>query len=145
MNPIIASQLSRLGAPRALSSPAKQEGASFITILIYFVVGAFFVLLVLKLFPVYMEYFAIKKVIATMGNTDEVRIGTVGDIRRSFDKRAQIDDIKVIKGADLEITKESGSAVVTAAWQHPVPLFTGYTLIIDFNVSTGSGSPSPGN
>jgi hypothetical protein len=125
----------RGSSPRSLKL---QQGASFITLLAYFVIGAFIVLLVLKLFPVYMQYFSVKKVIATMANSDEVRTGTVGDIRRSFDRRAQIDDITVIKGVDLEITKEGNAAVVSAVWRHEVPLFTGYTLLIDFSASTGN-------
>ncbi|MBP8120049.1 MAG: DUF4845 domain-containing protein, partial [Burkholderiales bacterium] len=90
----------------------------------------------LKLFPVYSQYFNVRGVISSMATSEEVRSGTVAEIRKSFDRRATIAYVEVISGDDLEITKEAGETVVTAAWQQKVPLFTGYTLLIDLSAST---------
>ncbi len=120
------------------ASPDSQRGVGFFSLILYFVVGGVLVLLVLKLFPVYIDYFAIKKVIAAMATSEEIRTGTVGEIRSSFDRRAVIDNITSIKSTDLDISKENGDAVVSATWQQAVPLFTGYTLMIDFSVSTAN-------
>lgn len=134
----------RLGAPQgslgSLGSRGArgQRGLSFISLLAYFAIGGVIVLLALKLIPVYIEYFSIKKVLAAMSVSEEVKTGTVGDIRRSFEKRSQVDNIVAIKAADLEITKEGGDAVVSATWQQEVPLFPGWRLVIDFNASTAS-------
>jgi hypothetical protein len=78
----------------------------------------------------------VKKVIAAMAASDEVKTGTVAEIRTNFDRRRVIDNILVLKGPDLEITKENNETVVVAAWQANVPLLPGYTLLIDFSVST---------
>ena len=93
----------------------------------------------MKLFPVYLELFSVKKVMAAMAQGEEVKSGTVTDIRKSFDRRAVIDNIQALQGSDLEITKDAGETVVTATWQHKVALFTGYTLLVDFSVSTKDG------
>jgi hypothetical protein len=93
-------------------------------------------LLGMKLFPVYSQFYNVKSVIAAMANSEEVKSGTVAEIRKSFDRRATISYIEVITGDDLEVTKEAGETVVTAAWQQRVPLFTGYTLLIDLSAST---------
>ena len=77
-----------------------------------------------------------KKIIASMAYGEEVKSGTVAEIRRSFDRRATIDYQKSVTAEDLEITKEGNETVVTAAWQQKIPLFTGYTLIVDFSAST---------
>jgi hypothetical protein len=71
-----------------------------------------------------------------MAASEEVRSGTVAEIRKSFDRRATIGYVEDITADDLEITKEGGETVVTAAWQKKIPLFTGYTLLVDLNVST---------
>ena len=113
-----------------------QHGAGFVALMFYFVVAALVMFLGLKLVPAYLDYFTVKKIIASMAYGEEVKSGTVAEIRRSFDRRATIDYQKSVTAEDLEITKEGNETVVTAAWQQKIPLFTGYTLIVDFSAST---------
>ncbi len=117
-------------------SPASQRGAGMITVIMYFVVIGMVGLISLKLLPHYLEYFSVKKVIASMAVGEEVKSGTVADIRSSFDRRASIDNISAIKGADLDITKENNETIVVAAWQPRIALIPGYTLLVDFTVSS---------
>lgn len=117
----------------------KQHGLGFIGLVFVFAVVAVVLLLGLKLVPVYLELFSVKKVMAAMAQGEEVKSGTVTDIRKSFDRRAVIDNIQAVSGADLEIAKDAGETVVVATWQHRVALFTGYTLLVDFSVSTKDG------
>ncbi|MCY7389134.1 MAG: DUF4845 domain-containing protein [Burkholderiales bacterium] len=117
----------------------QQRGIGFIGLVFIFAVAAVILLLGLKLVPVYLELFSVKKVMAAMAQGEEVRSGTVTDIRKSFDRRAVIDNIQAVTAADLEITKDGGETVVVATWQHKVALFTGYTLLVDFSVSTKDG------
>ncbi len=116
--------------------PANQRGVGFVTLILYFVVCGVALLVGLKLMPHYIEYFSMKKVISSMAAGEEMKSGTVADIRLSFDRRASIDNIVAVKGVDLEITKENNNTVVSAAWQPRVALVPGYTLLIDFSVST---------
>jgi len=117
-------------------NPRRQRGIGFVMLIFIFAVLAFVLLMGLKLFPVYSQFFAVKGVISAMANSEEVKSGTVSEIRRSFDRRASIAYIEIITGDDLEITKENGETLVTAAWQAKVPLFTGYTLYVDLSTST---------
>jgi hypothetical protein len=114
----------------------RQRGMGFLMLLFVLAVCAVVLMLGLKLFPVYSQLFNVKSVIKELANSEEVRTGTVADIRKSFYRRATIGYVEVISADDLEITKEGGETVVTAAWQQKVPLFTGYTLLIDLSVST---------
>ncbi len=116
--------------------PANQRGVGFVTLILYFVVGGVVVLGGLKLMPHYIEFFSIKKVIASIASSEEIKTGTVAEIRTSFDRRAVIDNIVAIKGVDLEISKENNETVVSAAWQPRIVLIPGYTLLIDFAIST---------
>lgn len=113
-----------------------QRGMGFIMLIFVFAVCAVVLMLGLKLFPVYSQLFNVKSVFKAMATSEEVKTGTVADIRKSFEKRATIGYVEVITKEDLEITKEGGETVVTAAWQEKIPLFTGYTLLVDLSVST---------
>ena len=117
----------------------QQRGIGFFGLIFILALCAVVLLLGMKLVPVYLELFSVKKVMAAMAQGEDVKTGTVTDIRKSFDRRATIDNIQALTGADLEITKDGGETVVVATWQHKVALFTGYTLLVDFSVSTKDG------
>ena len=117
----------------------RQQGIGFIGLMFIFAVAGVVLLLGLKLVPVYIEFFSVKKIVAAIGKSEEAKSGTVADIRKSFSRRAVIDNIQAVTGDDLEVTKEGGETVVVAIWQHKVALFPGYTLLVDFSVSSKDG------
>jgi hypothetical protein len=114
----------------------RQGGMSFISLIVIFSVVGLIFLLGLKIIPAYLDYFTVKKIIANMKDSDEVKTGTVADIRKSFDKRVSADYSEVVKSEDLEITKDGNDTVVTAVWTHRIPIIPRHTLLIDFSTST---------
>ena len=62
--------------------------------------------------------------------------GSVRDIRKSFERRNAIEDVKSVQGEDLEVTKEGGEAVVTATWSVRVPMVHNVSTCLDFTVTT---------
>jgi hypothetical protein len=124
--------------PSRRAPRSRQRGVGFVTLCLYFLVAGVIVLGGLKLMPHYIEYFSVKRVVAGMATSEEVKSGTVAEIRANFDRRRVVDNIQVLKGSDLEIIKENNETVVNAAWQAQVALFPGYTLLIDFAVSTAN-------
>lgn len=88
------------------------------------------VLLGLKLTPAYIEYFTAKKAIVGVGQ--EKQGASVIEIRKAFDLRAAIDDIRTPTANDLEITKEGNEVVIAFAYRKEVPLFGNLGVYIDF-------------
>ena len=114
----------------------RQRGMGFVMLIFIFAVCGAVLLLGLKIFPVYSQLFNVKSVMKAMAASEEVKTGTVAEIRKSFQRRASIAYVEAITSDDLEITKDGGETIVTAAWQEKIPLFTGYTLVIDLSAST---------
>ena len=85
----------------------------------------------MKIAPAYIEYLNVKKAVTGIVQSGETR-GTVADIRKAFDKRTQVDDIAVLTGQDLEITKEGNDVVVSFAYPKKITLFGNVSLLIDF-------------
>jgi len=108
----------------------RQFGVSLTGLMIGAIIFIALAMLGLKLAPSYIEFFAIKKAVVAIAA--ERGTGTVAEIRKAFDARATIDDISSVKGADLEITKESGSVVVKATYRKEVPLVANVGIYIDF-------------
>ena len=108
----------------------RQRGFSMTTFLVLAVIGVFAAIGGMMVGPSYMEYAKIKKAVAVVAA--EGRTGTVADVRKGFDRRAQVDDINVISGQDLEVTKEGGEVVVSFAYSKKIPLFSNVSLLIEF-------------
>ena len=113
----------------------KQFGVSMIGVL-FISIGLVLVAVGgMKVAPAYIEYMSVKKAVAGIVQGGEAR-GTVADIRRAFDKRAQVDDINVISGTDLEISKEGNDVVVAFSYPKKVPLFGNVSIYFDFSGSS---------
>lgn len=113
----------------------QQLGVSLKGLVIWLAIGGFAAVMAAKLLPYYIEYFAVKKMLAAMEQSGDLN-GTVRDIRNSFDRRNAIEDVKSVGPNDLEITKEGGQAVVTAMWSVKVPLVSNISACIDFTATT---------
>lgn len=114
----------------------KQRGVSMTALLLILAVVIFGAVGAMKIAPAYMEYFSVKKAVTAIAASGEARAGTVADVRKAFDRRAAVDDIKVIGGQDLDVTKEGGEVVVSFAYPKQVPLFSNISLLIEFSGSS---------
>jgi len=113
----------------------KQSGVSLMGLIVTLGVLGFLGVMAAKLLPYYVEYFSVKKMLRSMEESGDLK-GSVRDIRNAFDKRNAIEDVKSVKLDDLEITKEGGETVVTAAWSVRVPMVHNISACIDFTATT---------
>jgi hypothetical protein len=113
-----------------------QQGLSLLGLIFAGFVLVFAALLLMKVTPSYLEYFAVKKAVVSIANETRGRGASVGDIRRRFENRSAVDDINSVKATDLEITKEGNDYVIAASYRREVPLFGHVGLYFDFSVSS---------
>lgn len=90
----------------------------------------------LKVGPPYLEYLQIKKALAGIVESGEVRGGSVNDVRKAFDRRANVDNIQAVTSQDLDITKEGNELVISFSYPKKVPLFGNVSLLFDFSGSS---------
>ena len=113
----------------------KQSGVSLMGLIVTLGVLGFLAIMAAKLMPAYVEYYSVKKILAAMEQGGDLK-GSVRDIRYNFEKRNAIEDVKSVRGDDLEVTKEGGEAVVTATWSVRVPMVANVSACVDFMVTT---------
>lgn len=102
--------------------------------------GLIFVLAVLgvaaifaaKVFPSYLEYRAAKDGIARA----KAAGGSVAEMKSSFDKTAEINNIDSIHGRDLVFTKENGEQEISFAYEKRIALAGNVSLLIDYAGTT---------
>ena len=108
-----------------------QRGVSLVGLIMGLFVVIVLGIFALKLIPSYIEYGKAKAAIEAIA-ADKTKSGSVGEIRKAFDARANIDDITAVKPTDLEITKEGGDVVIGFSYRREVPLTGNIGLYIDF-------------
>jgi hypothetical protein len=115
----------------------RQRGMGLLALILWALVSVFVFMVALKILPVYKENMAIKKTLSAMASDSILQNGEKWEIRKSFNERADIDDISSVNGGDLEIDKEDGRIVLGIAYSVKTPLFANISLYIDFNESSG--------
>jgi hypothetical protein len=114
---------------------AQQRGMSLMGLIVTLGVLGFLGVSAAKLLPAYVDYWSVRKIFSAMVQNGETN-GTVPEIRRTFDTRNAIEDVKSIEGKDLEIRKEGGETVVSADWSVKVPIVANVSACIDFSATT---------
>ena len=114
------------------ASAHRQQGVSFIGFVVIAVLAVAVFAIGGQSLPILLEYQAAVKA-AKKAATDG---GTVPEVRASFDRAAQIDDIKTISGKDLDVTKIDVRVVVSFEYERSIPMVGPAYLVYRFNHQT---------
>ncbi|MBZ0106296.1 MAG: DUF4845 domain-containing protein [Sulfuricella denitrificans] len=113
-----------------------QQGMTFWGVTFVGMAIVFGAILMMKLIPPYLEFWSVEKVIGVMAKDPALPGMTQQEVRTSFSRRSSIDNIKVIEGKDLEISKEHGQTVVSANYTVLVPIVGNLSAFLEFKSST---------
>lgn len=113
-----------------------QRGLSLSSLLVWSVLLVLLAIALMKLTPIFVEYSAIKKHIATIAQEANTQNHDANAIRLSFSKRAQIDNIQSIGERDVKITRQDNRVVLSTQYTKTIPLLSNVSLVIDFETSS---------
>ncbi len=118
-----------------------QLGMTFFGVMFVGMALVFGAILVMKLIPPYLEFWSVQKIISVMAKDSALPSMTLPEIRQSFERRAIIDNVTVIKSSDLEIIKDRGQTVVKASYSVTVPIVANLSALMEFEASTQETKP----
>ncbi|WP_295003754.1 DUF4845 domain-containing protein [uncultured Dechloromonas sp.] len=111
-----------------------QRGVALSGLLFWSIVLVLVAVLGMKVAPTYIEYGKIlkdaKATVAKAGPDS-----TVADVRRTFDKFAEIDMLD-FPSSQLDVTKDGGRIVIEFGYEKRIHLFWNVSLLIDYKGST---------
>jgi len=92
----------------------RQRGVTAIAVILMLAVGAFFVAVVLTLFPIYMEHFSVKSHLKGVKEEAQASNLTDKDIMKGLMRRFDIDNVKHVTedNIDIEQTDDGARSVV---------------------------------
>ena len=114
---------------------ARQRGLSLFGLLFFGVVALGLVVLVMRVMPSALEYFAAKRALDKIAASGET---TPLEIQKSFDKISAIEDIASITGKDLKIVKSGNSVTISFAYEKKVPLVANASLLLEYEANATS-------
>ena len=114
----------------------QQRGLTMFSFLFFAIVFIAIAMLAMKLVPAYIEFFSVKKILATMGQEAELKSKSNAEIRSDFSKRASVGYVTVVKPEDLSVERQGGVPVITAAYEFRTKLVGNVSLVVDFSASS---------
>jgi len=123
--------------------PSKQRGLTMFGFLFVAIVLVMIALLAMKLVPAYIEFFSVKKILATMGQESELRSKSNAEIRSDFSRRAGVGYVTVVKPEDITIDRRGGVPVISADYAFRTKLVGNVSLVVDFSASSDPNAAPP--
>ena len=112
-----------------------QRGVGLSGLLMWAVILVVVALFGMKVVPAVIEYQKIVQNLKAMSSGGQLNGATVSDVRKAFERRADVDSISAITAADLEISKDGNDVVISFAYAKKIPLGGPVSLYIDFKGS----------
>ena len=114
---------------------AGQKGFGLSQLITWGVILGLIAVVAMKAVPSFITYQsvlkAVKRIAAEAGPT-----GTIAQIKTSFSKQMEIDNIKTITADDLDIYKENGQIIISFAFQDKIKLVGPTSLLIEYKGSS---------
>lgn len=112
----------------------KQQGLSLTGFLMVLAVVGFALFIGMKLFPMYQEYWALKKALKSVAADDTVGNDAIS-IRNSLAKHFDVGYISDVKPNDVKVERSGEGAVMTAEYEVRKPLIYNLDIVGKFNAS----------
>jgi len=108
----------------------KQQGFSFLGLLVLLALIAFFATIILRLYPVYYEYFSVSSIMTRLENES---LESKSAIVKRLNATMQIDNVKRVKLDDFDIKKTKTGFTVTLDYEDRVEMMGNVDAIAKFN------------
>ncbi len=111
-----------------------QRGMTFIGLLVVLSLIAFFTLLVLRLFPPYMENFSVSSSVKSLQQEVGIASKSPAVIKDLLKKRLDVNDVKNVKPEHVKITRvKDGLLRVEVVYDVRVPIAGNVDAIVSFS------------
>jgi hypothetical protein len=115
-----------------LKSRKSQQGMTAIGILMILVLCGFILMIVIKLFPAYMESFKIDSALEGLTSDSRVQGASDAQVKDLILKKLQVDDVDEIKAKDIQIVSEGSKRKVYIDYERRVHMMGNVDAVVTF-------------
>ena len=113
----------------------QQRGATLITWLVIFMMIGFFIMLGLRLAPIYMQNYTVKNIIEGLQTEPMIGRKPVGEIRQMLLRRFDINGIRELGRDNVKISRSGGTTKVEVAYETRQHIVANVDVVVTFNES----------
>ena len=121
------------------SSPKRQQGLTLISIMFILGLIGFFVMLTLKVVPVYLDHGKVKSALEALKASPDLATKSEFEIRDSLNKRFNINYVYDVKKEDITIIKHGNYVKVDIEYETVVKLVANLSLLAEFHDTIEAG------
>ena len=114
-------------------SPKKQQGLTFISLVFILGLIAFFVILSLKIGPIYLNHSKVVSTLAELKKTTDIEGQSEAEIRDSLSKRFNINYVDDVTQKDITITRHENYLKVVIAYEVITNIVGNLSVLVEFN------------
>ena len=111
------------------------RGMTTLGMLILVVFLGMFAFAAIQLTPVYLNYMKVAGVVEGVKEEFDSQSPTLGNIRRSIERRFSIESVAVLTPKDVKVSPDSGGFVVAADYDHTVAYLGNVSFTVHFQKS----------
>jgi hypothetical protein len=90
----------------------------------------------MKVVPEVIEYTKIVSDIKALANDPALKQAATSEIRKAFDRRADINQISAVTAQDINVSRNGNTLILSFGYTKKIPLFGPVSLLIDFEGAT---------
>ena len=114
-------------------SPKRQQGLTFISLVFILGLIVFFVLLGLKIGPIYLDHSKVASVLAEIEETAGIQDKSEAEIRDSLSKRFNINYVSDVTQDDITVTKQGSYLKVAIEYEVVRKIAGNLSVLVEFN------------
>jgi len=114
-------------------SAKKQRGLTFISLFFILSILAFFVLLALKIAPIYMNHSKVVNALSAVENMADVETMSKNEILKSLNKRFGMNYVTKVDGNDITILKQGNYVKVEIEYERVEKIFANLSVLVQFH------------
>ncbi len=120
-------------------SPKRQQGLTLISLVFVLGLIGFFVLLTLKIVPIYLDHGKVKSALAALKETPNIQTKSEAEIRDSLSKRFNINYVQDVTPDEIKIVKHGDYVKVDIEYETVVKLAGNLSVLAEFHDTFEAG------
>ena len=122
-------------------SPKHQQGLTFISLIFVLALIGFFVLLGLKIGPIYLNHSKVVSALAEIEKTPDIEEQSEAEIRGSLNKRFDINYVDDVTQDDIKVTRQNDYLKVAIEYEVVTKIAGNLSVLVEFNDVIEVGKP----
>jgi hypothetical protein len=125
--------------------PREQSGITLIGFLVVLMVVGFFAFLIMRLFPVYTEYYGLRQAMKAVAAEPGITTRSPEQVKQLLDTKLYISYVTSVKKNHMRVTRQGGNYLLNVRYEVRGPLLYNleYIATFDHTETLSRGGPAP--